>query len=171
VLEKKVDDVLGIDLSNNKTNPIVESVITNIAVGAADPSSGDRSTRSELGRVQVSFVEYEKRNGISTAPYLDAIRKSIKGIPGAEISVDQERSGPPTDPPINIEVAGEEFDDITKAAVGLKNYLDSLQVPGVEELKMDVELHTPEITLTVDRDRALKEGVSSAQIGSAIRTT
>ena len=170
ILEKRVNNVLGIDNAKNKTNPVVESVITNIAVGASDPNSGDRSTRSELGRIQVSFVEFEKRKGISTAPYLDSIRATLRGIPGAEISVDQERNGPPTDPPINIEVAGEEFDDIIKAGVGLKNYLDSIQVPGVEELKMDVDLHNPEITLTVDRDRALKEGVSSAQIGSTIRT-
>ena len=40
-----------------------------------------------LGRIQVSFVEYEKRHGISTEPYLDSIRHVMKGIPGAEISL------------------------------------------------------------------------------------
>jgi multidrug efflux pump subunit AcrB len=94
----------------------------------------------------------------------------LKGIPGAEISVDQEKGGPPTDAPINIEVASEEFDNLTKTAVNLKNYLDSINVPGVEELKMDVDLKNPEITLTVDRERALINGVSSAQIGQQLRT-
>jgi multidrug efflux pump subunit AcrB len=149
---------------------VVESVITNVAVGASDPSSGDRSTRSELGRIQVSFVEYEKREGHSTAPYLDSIRAVMKGVPGAEISVDQEQSGPPTDPPVNIEVASEDFDGLIKTAVSLKNYLDSIQVPGVEELKLDIDLKNPEITLNVNRERALIEGVSSAQIGQQIRT-
>ena len=99
-LENRVNKVLGI--GDGKTNPIVESVISNVAVGAGDPVMGDRSTRSELGRLQISFVEYEKRHGVSTKPYLDSIRKVMKGIPGAEFSVDQENSGPPTDPPINI---------------------------------------------------------------------
>lgn len=168
VLETKVNGVLELD--KGKHNPLVESVISNVAVGASDPSSGDRSTRSELGRIQISFVEYEKRHGASTRPYLDKIRAEMKGIPGAEISVDQESGGPPTDPPINIEVASEDFDDLIKTASSLKNYLDSIQVPGVEELKMDVDLKNPEITLTVDRNRALTEGVSSAQIGLEIRT-
>jgi len=168
VLEGRVNKVLGI--TENKTNPVVESVISNVAVGASDPSSGDRTTRSELGRIQVSFVEFEKRHGVSTRPYLDQIRAEMKGVPGAEISVDQESSGPPTDPPINIEIASEDFDNLIKTAVNLKNYLDSIQVPGVEELKMDVDLKNPEITLTVDRERALMEGVSSAQIGQQIRT-
>ena len=169
-LEARVNKVLEIDKATGKKNPIVESVISNVAIGASDPSSGDRSTRSELGRIQVSFVEYEKRHGKSSRPYLDQIRGAISGIPGAEISVDQESAGPPTDPPINIEVASEDFDNLVKTSVNLKNYLDSIQVPGVEELKMDVDLNNPEITLTVDRQRALIEGVSSAQVGLQIRT-
>ncbi|MCW3116429.1 MAG: efflux transporter permease subunit [Chitinophagaceae bacterium] len=168
VLDNRVAKVLGTD--NGRTNPIVESVISNVAIGASDPASGDRSTRSELGRVQVSFVEFEKRHGVSTVPYLDKIRAEMRGIPGAEISVDQESGGPPTDPPINIEIASENFDDLIKAASSLKNYLDSLQVPGVEELKIDIDLKNPEITLTVDRERALIAGISSGQIGQEIRT-
>ena len=167
-LETKVYQVIGMD--HGKKNPVVESVISNVAVGASDPTSGDRSTRPELGRIQISFVEFEKRHGVATAPYLSDIRKAIKGIPGAEISVDQEKGGPPTDPPVNIEVASDNFDDLIKTAVSLKNYLDSIQVAGVEELKMDVDLTNPEITFTVDRERALIEGVSTAQIGQEIRT-
>ncbi len=168
VLESRVYKLL--DMESGKKNPIVESVITNVAVGASDPTSGDRSTRSELGRIQVSFVEYEKRHGVSTRPFLDKIRGEMRGIPGAEISVDQEQGGPPTDPPINIEVSSEDFDNLIKTAVSLKNYLDSIQVPGVEELKMDIDLNNPEISLTVDRQRALIEGVSSAQVGMQLRT-
>ena len=94
----------------------------------------------------------------------------MRGIPGAEVSVAQESSGPPTDPPINIEVASEDIDALVKTAAALKNYLDSINIPGVEELKMDIDLTNPEITLSVDRQRAMIEGVSSAQVGSQIRT-
>jgi multidrug efflux pump subunit AcrB len=66
LLETKVDEVLG--LSGGKKNPVVESVISNVAVGASDPNSGDRSTRPELGRIQVNFVPFEKRHGVSTSP-------------------------------------------------------------------------------------------------------
>lgn len=167
-MESKVYNVLG--MTKGKTNPIVESVITNVAVGASDPNSGDRSTRPELGRIQVSFVEYEKRHGQSTAPYLDAIRGAIKGIPGAEVSVDQESGGPPTQPPVNIELASENFESLTRTAIALKNFLDTNRVAGIEELKMDVDLQNPEITISVDRERAMIEGISTAQVGLEIRT-
>ncbi|HEY1871869.1 MAG TPA: efflux RND transporter permease subunit, partial [Chitinophagaceae bacterium] len=143
-LETKVYQVLGMDKGRN--NPVVESVISNVAIGANDPTSGDQSNHPERGRIQVSFVEYSARNGVATQPYLDSIREVLKGIPGAQISVDKENNGPPTDPPVNIEIASDDFDDLIKASTSLKNYLDSIQVPGVEELKMDVDLTNPEIS-------------------------
>jgi multidrug efflux pump len=170
VLEKRVYNVLGMGQDGSKPNPAVESVISNVAVGASDPTSGDQSTHPELGRIQVSFVEFAKRHGASTGRYLDSIRHVMTGIPGAEITVDQEQNGPPTDPPVNIEVASDNFDDLIKTAVSLKNYLDSIQTPGVEELKMDIDLTNPEITLTVDRQRAMIEGINSSQIGQELRT-
>ncbi|HEV9035955.1 MAG TPA: efflux RND transporter permease subunit [Puia sp.] len=169
VLERKVFSVLGMG-DGSKKNPAVESVIANVAVGANDPNSGDQSTHPELGRIQVSFVEFKKRQGASTSMYLDSIRHVMKDIPGAEITVNQEQNGPPTEPPVNIEVASDNFDDLIKTAVSLKNYLDSIQTPGVEELKMDIDLTNPEITLTVDRQRAMIEGINSATIGQELRT-
>ena len=80
----------------------------------------------------------------------------------------QEQSGPPTESPINIEVASEDFENLTSTAKALKLYLDSLQIPGIEELKMDVDLTNPEITLTVNRERALIEGVSTVTDRPAI---
>src|SRR5665213_2140171 len=168
VIEKRVSNVL--DGTSGKPNPIVESIISNVAVGASDPMSGDRASHPNLGRVQVSFVEFEKRHGVSSAPYLDSIREVTKGFPGAQISVSQEQNGPPTDPPINIEVASEDFDQLTSTATELKHYLDSLQIPGIEDLKLDVDLTNPEITLSINRQRALIEGVSTVQIGQQIRT-
>jgi multidrug efflux pump subunit AcrB len=85
VLEAKVNKVLG---NEKGQNPLVESIISNVAVGAGDPMRGDRSNRAELGRIQVNFVEFEKRHGKSTAPYLEscfaracaAFRASVKVV-------------------------------------------------------------------------------------------
>ncbi len=167
-LEKRVYRVL--DMENGKENPLVESVIANVAVGASDPNSGDRSTRPELGRIQISFVPFEERGGKSTQVYLDEIRAQIKGIPGAEISVAQESNGPPTQSPINIEVSADDFEQLTSTAVALKNYLDKKNIPGVEELKLDIDLTNPEINIRIDRERALTQGISTGQIGMEIRT-
>ena len=91
--------------------------------------------------------------------YVDSLRSVIKEIPGAEVSIQGQQNGPASGAPVNIEVIGDEFDDIVKTAVKLKNYLDSVNVPGVEKLKLDVDVNKPELTLTVDRERAMREGL------------
>lgn len=169
LLEKKVYKVLEKEKPGEEGS-IVESIITNVAVSANNPRDNNRSTQPNLGRIQVSFVEYEKRHGKSTKVYIDEIRRTIKGIPGAAISVEQEDGGPPTDPPVNIEVVGDNFNNIAKVATELFNYLDTNRVDGIDNLQMDVDLNNPEITVSVDRERALIEGVSTAQVGMELRT-
>ncbi len=168
LLEGRINKVLGME--NEKENPLVESVIANVAVGASDPNSGDRSTRPELSRIQVNFVPFEERNGAGTKQYLDSIRLVVKNIPSAEISVIQESNGPPTQSPINIEVSGDNFEDLTSTAINLRNYLSDKNIPGVEELKIDVDFSNPEIGISIDRERALMQGLSTGQIGMEIRT-
>jgi multidrug efflux pump subunit AcrB len=168
LLESRINKVLGME--NGKENPLVESVIANVAVGASDPNSGDRSTRPELGRIQVNFVPFEERHGAGTSQYLDGIRLVVKNIPSAEISVTQESNGPPTQSPINIEVSGDNFEDLTSTAINLRNFLSDKNIPGVEELKIDVDFSNPEIGISIDRERALMQGLSTGQIGMEIRT-
>ncbi|HJV18349.1 MAG TPA: efflux RND transporter permease subunit [Sediminibacterium sp.] len=170
ILEDRVYKIMGEENRPGVEGSIVESVISNVAVSANNPRDNNRSVRSNLGRIQISFVEFEKRHGKSSAPYLDSIRAAMTGIPGASIEVSQEDAGPPTDPPVNIEVAGDDFESIAKVAYELQNHLDTNRVEGIQDLQLDVDLLNPEITINIDRERALAEGLSTAQIGSELRT-
>ena len=169
LLEKRVYKVLEKEKPGTEGS-IVESIITNVAVSASKPTDNNRSVQSNLGRIQVSFVEYKHRNGVKTKPFMEAIREQVKGIPGASIEVAQEEGGPPTEPPVNIEVVGDNFDNIAKTATQLFNYLDTNRIFGIENLQPDVDLSNPEITIHVDRERAMLEGLSSGQIGMEVRT-
>ncbi len=165
VVEERVVNAMG------KDNPMVESVISNVAIGASeDPFEGGNQAIPHLGKVQVAFVKFAERGGRSTKAYLDSIRTAVKGIKGAEISVNQEASGPPTGKAINIEIAADDFDVLAKTSIDVKRYLDELQIPGVEELKSDFHSNKPEIVISIDREKANREGISTAQIGDIINT-
>lgn len=164
VVEERVYSVLG------RNNPNVESVISNVALGAGE-GLFDRSTSSEKGKVTINFVEYKNRTrNVNTSRYLDDIRLAVKGIPGAEIAASKNRMGPPTGKPINIEVSGENLGELIADADRFKHFLDSLQIPGVEELKSDFKTSKPEIQINIDRTRANIEGISTGQIALEIRT-
>ena len=164
VIEAKVIETLG------ENNPMVESVICNVALGASEDQF-DRAATSNKGKVGVAFVEFSKRGGVSTKDYMDKIRKATQGvIPGAEIVVDQEQGGPPTPKPISVEIVGDDFTQLIAASRLVHHYLDSLAIPGVEELRSDLIVSKPEINIQIDRDRANREGISTIQIGSEFRT-
>ncbi|HRE66095.1 MAG TPA: efflux RND transporter permease subunit [Cyclobacteriaceae bacterium] len=166
IVENRITNVMG------EGNPLVKSIISNVAIGANEDPFEAAGTQSSphLGKVSVAFVEFAKRDGQSTAVYMDSIRTVIKGIVGAEITVAQEQNGPPTGKPINIELTSDNFTDIVVTAEKVKRYLDSVQVGGVEELKSDFQSDKPEIVINIDREKANREGISTAQIGMILRT-
>ena len=149
-------------------NKIVKSVIANVTVGVTDPQDEDQGSYPNKSKVSVAFVEFGKRNGESTAKYLDKIRNAVKGIAGAEISVAQEQGGPPVGKPINIEIAGDNYDELVRSSKSLKRMLDSLKIDGVEELRSDLQDQKPQIVFNIDRERANREGISTYTIGNEI---
>ncbi|RSK42872.1 efflux RND transporter permease subunit [Hymenobacter perfusus] len=167
VLENRIYGVIG------RQNPDVESVITNVAIGAGDPSDASSSSgtaMSNMGKVAVAFKELSDRTGPTTGTYMDKIREAVKGIPGAEISVDQEASGPPQAKPIAIEVIGDDYPTLAKLSKKVTRYVDSLNIGGVEALRSNLEDRNPEIAVNIDRTRANREGISTGQIGLEVRT-
>jgi multidrug efflux pump len=165
LVEERVIQVMGED------NPIVESVISNVAIGASEnPFDVGGMASPHLGKVSVAFVKFSERQGQSTRVFMDSIRRAVQGIKGAEISVNQEQNGPPTGKPVNIEVGADDFDVLVKAANEVERYLENQQVPGVEELKSDFQSDKPEIVVVIDREKANREGISTSDIGRALGT-
>ncbi len=163
-VEADVTKVVG------KDNKDVSSIISNVTIGVTDPQSEDQGQYPNMGKITVAFVGYGKRTGESTSVYLDKIREAVKGVPGAEITVAKEQSGPPTAKPISIEITGNNLDSLIKTSERLKQYLDTRQIAGIEEIKSDFQNNKPEILFDIDRERANREGISTGQIGMDLRT-
>ncbi|WP_199200292.1 efflux RND transporter permease subunit [Adhaeribacter arboris] len=164
VVEQRVNNVIG------KNNPDVESVIANVAIGAGDPTQPSYTAESHKGKVTVAFVEFMERTGPNTKTYLNKIRESVKGIPGVEIIVDQEQNGPPVGKPVSIEVSGEDFAQLIKVSKDVEQYINSLGIAGIEDLRTDLEDKNPQISVAIDRVRANREGISTAQVAMELRT-
>ncbi len=169
-LEKKVYKALDIDLKTGKKNPIVKSVISNVTVGAVDPTSGEVGNFPNKGKITVAFVKYSERDGKSTTDYLEKIRDAVKGTPGAEVTVDKEQGGPPLPKPIVIEITGDNIDTLLSTSERLKKYLEKKRIAGVEELRSDFQARNPEIVFDLDRERMNNESISTGQVVNNLRT-
>jgi multidrug efflux pump subunit AcrB len=163
-VEKKVDGVIG------KDNPIVESIITNVTVGVTDPQDQDQNQYPNRGKIAINFVRFGLRNGESTSGYLEKLQNLAWNIPGAEVTVNKEQSGPPTAKPISLELAGDDLGELIKNANDLKRFIDDKKIPGVVDLKKDIEDNKPEIVFDIDRERANREGISTQTLAMEIRS-
>lgn len=162
MVEDKVFYVLG------DSNHMVESIITNVGKIPDLFSSG--ATNPNMARISINFVEFSKRHGEKTTPYMDKIRNEIRNIAGAEITVDKEANGPPVGAPINIEISGENLEELITTTARFRQFIDSMGIGGIEELKSDFETFKPELVVHIDRLRANREGISTGQVGSELRT-
>jgi len=78
--------------------------------------------------------------------------------------------GPPTGKPINMEISGDDIDELVNISYRLEEFIASLNIRGIEELKSSMEVSKPELILNIDRDKANRLGISTAQVGMVLRT-
>lgn len=149
----------------------VNSVVTNIGEGSSDPMDGPVAGETpNRAKVTISFKEFVEREGISSSDVMKALSKNLTKRAGVITNVQKNNEGPPVGKPINIEVSGENFEELIAITEKLKAEVAAKEIPGVEGLKLDLETGKPEILVNVDRARARMFGLSTAQIGGTLRT-
>lgn len=152
-------------------NYMAESIIAQVGEGAGNPQvdGGSQAEMPNKGKVSVLFREYKYRRGQSSGAILSEIREAVKGYPGVNIIVDKDQNGPPTGYPINLEVKGNNYNTLMRVARELCEKINTASVSGIEELNIDVNQNKMERQILVNRQKAGELGLSTAQVGSALR--
>jgi len=170
-VENRIQDYLKKYEVDGKNN-LITSVIGQVGEGTSDPNRGqDGGTTPNKARVTVDFVKFIERGDINTEDVLVEIRALLQDIPGVDIIVDRPADGPPAGSPINIEVTGDNYEQLLVTAENIRQFIKNKNISGIEELKLDVEQGKPELPIIIDRQKALRLNISTAQIGDALRTS
>jgi multidrug efflux pump len=150
---------------------IVEAVITQVGQGTGDQSEGPSIANTpHKAKITISFVEYQFRKGVNTNKIMEEIRDLVEKYPGVLITVNKQQNGPPVGKAVNIEVSGEDYVKLIDYVGDFRDYLASANIPGIEELKSDLELGSPEVLLKIDREKARRFGLSTSSIANELRT-
>jgi multidrug efflux pump subunit AcrB len=170
-IEDKIQDHLK-KYEVNGSNFLITSVIGQVGEGTSDPNQGQQGgTTPNKARITVDFVKFIDRNGIDTDDVLIEIRELLYGFSGVNITVDRPAEGPPAGAPVNIEVSGDDYEELLTATENIRQFINKSNVSGIEELKLDVEQGKPELPIVIDRQKARRLNVSTGQIGDALRTS
>jgi multidrug efflux pump len=151
---------------------IIESIITQVGEGTGDPTQGPSlQSTPHKAKITIGFVDYIDRQGIDTNEAMEVIRELAKVYPGVLITVDKQQNGPPVGNPVNIEFVGEDYTQLIAFVEETRAYLESNSIAGLEELKTDLSLGSPEVVVRIDREKARRFGLSTSSIATDLRTS
>ncbi|MDD5674044.1 MAG: efflux RND transporter permease subunit, partial [Chitinivibrionales bacterium] len=147
----------------------ISSVATVSAVVGSGKSSRMSGSQSESnkGYLDLVFADYEKRkvSPYKTMSWLEDTLPSL--VPGWKLQVIKQAMGPPTGMPIELEVGGDNYQELSRLADSLKAIIR--QVPGLTNVTDDYDPARPEIRVNVDREQAKRLGFSTVDVASAVR--
>ncbi len=163
-LDKTDELVRGIEKKLQKYDDI-NHYVANVGSRSGGFFAGG-TTGSHMARISIEFKEMEERTTPSRQ-LIQMIREDVTGIPGAVIEVKEEQHGPPQDPPINVEISGENFDVLADMTRDVKKMIEN--VPGLVDLQDDYEQARPELRFRVDRQRAKLLNVNTVTVANFIK--
>ena len=153
-------------------NFMVESSVSQVGEGAGNPQTdgGSAAEMPHKGKITASMRQYKYRRGLDSEKLRQKVQEALTGIyPGVLISVEKDANGPPTGAPINIEIEGDDYEELIATAEKMRAFINAKNVPGVDELKIDVNRDKPAMRVEVDRQKAGELGVSVGQVGQQLR--
>ena len=162
------------EFNKNGRNLLVESMVAQVGEGAGNPEidNGNTNELPHKGKLTLTMQEFKFREGVSSESLRKAIQEQLfEKFPGVAISVEKDANGPPAGYPITIEIKGASYLELIQTAEGMKDFLNRINISGVEELKIDVNKNKPGTQLEIDRKKAGALGVNAAQVGQILRTS
>ncbi|WP_109829286.1 efflux RND transporter permease subunit [Reichenbachiella versicolor] len=172
-IEQKVYSILNDkEYFEGDFNFMTESAVSQVGEGAGNPQTdgGSAAEMPHRGKITASMREYKYRNGLDSEELRRKVQEALKGIyPGVLISVEKDAVGPPAGYPINIELEGKDYDLLISTAEKMRDFINSKNIGGIEELKIDVNKDKPAMEVLVDRKKAGELGVAVGQVGSQLR--
>ena len=171
LVEKEIYKVINRpEYNDNGYNFIVESSITNVGEGASVSSSGSGTPHKSL--ITMTMREFKYRRGLSSEDLRKEIQLNlIDKFPGIAILVEKDSQGPPSSYPVNIEIYGDDYEELIETAISMKNFLDQENIEGIEQLKIDVTKSKPGLEFTVDKMKAGELGIPAGLVGQTIRNS
>lgn len=162
------------EYNKNGENLLVESMVAQVGEGSGNPTvdNGNTNELPHKGKITLTMQEFKFREGVSSESLRKAIQEQLfEKFPGVAISVEKDANGPPAGYPITIEITGASYLDLIQTTEQMKDFLNRVNVTGVEELKIDVNKNKPGTQLQIDRKKAGELGVSASQVGQLLRTS
>jgi multidrug efflux pump len=145
----------------------IRYVISNIGAEGGDPFS-QGGTGTHISRVVLDFKDFHDRSRPSSEIIKELRERVLSTVHGAEIQVEKEEEGPPTGPPVNLEISGKEILVLGELAARVRKAVKD--IPGLVDLKDNFVEGKPEILVRVDKEKAALMGLDTYTIANTVKS-
>ena len=174
-IEERVYKIINDNIyKNGDYNFLTESAVSQVGEGAGNPQTdgGSAAEMPHRGKITATMREYKFRKGADSNELLKKVQNELNEVyPGVAISVEKDAVGPPAGYPINIELEGKDYAELIHTAEKMRDFINSKNIQGIEELKIDVNRSKPSMQVHIDRKKAGELGVTSGQVGQQLRNS
>ncbi|WP_234569151.1 efflux RND transporter permease subunit [Rhodohalobacter sp. 614A] len=148
----------------------VETIVTTPGAPVSSGFEFGGGNSSNRGTIVLSFVDYNEQEG-DVFEAIEQMREILpEGIAGAEITIESEQGGPPTGKAINLEIVGQDLEQLDSISQEILRILENDPIYGkLDGLETDLPEARPETRITVDREKAAIFGVNTSDVGNTIR--
>ncbi len=123
-----------------------------------------RETATNFAELFVSIGEWDRQRGPAT---LDALRRRLREISGAQIVVREFSNGPPIEAPIAVRIRGPDVELLRQLAAEAARIVE--QTPGAQDVVNSVRLKRTDLDLGIDKGKASALGVPAGAVDRSIR--
>lgn len=145
----------------------IHYTIATVGTVGGDPFS-QGGTGTHINRVVIDFKDFHERQRPSSGIVDELRTRLLREIRGAEVQVEKEKEGPPTGPPVNLEISGKDILVLGELAQRARKIME--QISGIVDLKDNFVRGKPEIKVRIDKEKAALFNLDTLTIATTVKS-
>jgi multidrug efflux pump subunit AcrB len=146
-----------------------EIISLNSTIGTSSTDTGIEN-KSNIAQIIVDIIEKDEGRTRPIFEIMQEVEELTAPVPGIEnVQFRRAVNGPPVEPPVSFRLFGDNYDELSTIAGEIRQKLE--EYPELYNISDNLEVGTPELRVRVNQDRAAALGLSTAAIGSFIRSS
>ncbi len=159
---------------NQSDRDNIKSILVNVGTSSSGGDlMGGGPGSPESSVLTLNVVDYGNRPETSRNT-LERLRESLRGIPGVIFEINKDNAGPPVGKPVNIEITGPDFSQITQiteeVTASLRQASQNNTIPLLVDINNNLNTGRPQVQVHIDRERAARIGLDSRKVSNVVRS-
>jgi multidrug efflux pump len=148
-----------------QTVPEIDSYVANAGSGISLDFGGGSGSGEPLGSFYINLNKERRRSSLDVTA---EVRDKLREISGATITIEDISAGPPTAPPVELRVIGNDVAELDHLSGEIMTELAAIN--GTTNVDRSLRYSAGEFNFTFDREALAEHGLTAVEVAQLLRT-